>query len=234
MTVVLHFTSCQRLECFFFNGERFLIIRCLFGPSVVHWVFYSFHDTDSGLRFGQRNRFLLRQWLCRLLHRRDLDGAADLAAHAANFRVRSAHDHAAKHHGSIRRPQRSIDFSASVGVKLSQTHTLLQCLLADRGPWRVPPRHVAFVCLSLFSLKVFVQQIDLLSHILSSSFLPRILPQLSLGRRCLARHIPFRLSTFCAKMDAPFFFCMSWFWVHVLKDVSVPPLARQGGYFPLK
>lgn len=84
---------------------------------------FLFYDTDSGLRFGERNRFLLRQWLCRLLHRRDLDGAADLTALAVDFRVRSAHDHASKHHGSIRRPQRSIDFCTSVRVKHCKAHT---------------------------------------------------------------------------------------------------------------
>lgn len=82
-----------------------------------------FYDTDSGLRFGQQYGFLLRQRLRRLLQRRDLDGAADLSAHAVDFRVWSALDHAFKHHGSIRRPQRPMDFSTSVGVKRSTLRT---------------------------------------------------------------------------------------------------------------
>lgn len=76
--------------------------------------------TDSGLWFGQWNKLLLCQWLCRLLHARDLDGPAHLAAHAAHFCVWLAYDNATKHHGSLRRPQRPIHFSASVRVKHSQ------------------------------------------------------------------------------------------------------------------
>lgn len=117
---------------------------------------FPFSDTDSGLRFGQRNRFLLRQWLCRLLHCRDLDGAADLTPHAVDFRVRSAHDHAFKHHGSIRRPQRSIDFCTSVRVKHSKAHTLLSPSVPPRRSWTPEsPSSSCSFCTCLFLWRYF-------------------------------------------------------------------------------
>lgn len=80
----------------------FLVIRCLLSLLCSSGVFCIwFYATDSGLRFVQRNKFLLRQWLRRFLHSRDLDGTADLTAHALHFCVRSAHDHAVEHDGSI-------------------------------------------------------------------------------------------------------------------------------------
>lgn len=73
---------------------------------------------------------------------------------------------------------------------------VLQCLLVDHGPGRVPPRHLAFVHLGLFSLTIFVRQIDLPLDVLSCSFLSWILPRLSVGYGYLARHIPFNLAKF--------------------------------------
>lgn len=103
----------------------FLIIKSL--KSFYHYLLYLFfYDTDSGLWFGQESwKLLLRQWLCRLLLPRDLDGTADHTASAVDFRVRPAYDHEFKHNGSVRWPQGSNNFSASVRVTHSRPHTLL-------------------------------------------------------------------------------------------------------------
>lgn len=103
---------------------------CFFKDTVVTHLF---SDTDPGLQFGQWNQLLLRQRLCRFLHWRDLDGPAHLTAHDPHLSLRLAYDNAGEHHGSLWRPQRSFNFSASVRVKPSQhTHTCtllyLRCL----------------------------------------------------------------------------------------------------------
>lgn len=139
-------------------------LRCVFknvlsGESAAHWARFLFYATDSGLWFGQRNRFLLRQRLRRLLHPGDLDGPGDLAAAAVDICVRAAHDHALKHHGSVWWPQRPIDFCTTVRVKLSKA----------RAP-SLPPRRSwtqERFCMCLFLWRYF-----------SSSFWCSLLPSM--------------------------------------------------------
>lgn len=155
----------------------------------------AFCVADSGFRFGQWNKFLLCQWLCRLLYSRDLDGAADRTALSVDFRIRPAHDHAAKHHGSIWRPKRSIDFSASVRMKCCQTQTLL-CLSVP--PWEVLPCHVAFVSLGPFLWRAFpliFSPVVFFPELFHSRLLHNVIS--------FQAHSP--LSVFAsAKVDAPF------------------------------
>lgn len=77
------------LECMLFEMGVFWVLF-----SLVNCTFSAFCVADSGLRVVKW-KFLLCQRLCRILLNRDLDGAADLTAHAADPRLRPAHDHAA-------------------------------------------------------------------------------------------------------------------------------------------
>ena len=94
--------------------------------------------TDPGLQ-RLRTGLLLRQRLCGLFQPGDLDGAAEQPAHGAGADLRPAHDHAAPHHGPLRRPQGPRHLGAPDRV-ISPP-----CLPVPWRPFPVLPVHSLFI-----------------------------------------------------------------------------------------
>lgn len=215
---------------------------CRFSGAVIQcWIFYSaahlpaavqynttlsvlpylllnkhyFWCTDSGLQLGEWNKLLLCQWLCRLLHCGDLDGAADLAALAANSHLWAAHDHAAQHHGPIWWPQRSIYLCASDWLKHSHPYT--------HTAWN-PSEPLSS---GLFVWRCLWVRLPIHTILLSISALPEC------SDCCLwdtVRHIPFHLWDYASAKIGKIII-LRWFWVHVLKDEDVQLFCGHCGYF---
>lgn len=84
-------------------------------------MFYFNIFPDPGLQL-ERQRVLVRQRLRGVFLGWDLDGPADQPAHGSGSDLRPAHDHAAAHHGPLRRPQKPRHLRAPDGVTQSSHH----------------------------------------------------------------------------------------------------------------
>ena len=121
----------ENLIVFFFKSRPIDLLFILSMNSSLIDVVLS--KTDPGLWFGQWNRFLLCQRLCRILQCRHLDGASDHSAHALDPHLRPEHDSPGEHRGPIWRSQRPLHLCAPDRLMQPYSQSLFKVYLWSVG-----------------------------------------------------------------------------------------------------